>query len=324
MTAGRPPDDGTRPAGAGALISGRGSPTEVVRLLRECHDALGPDSPEWWGPNLLERIEAARSGQFLGVLWVGPKDEAVGVADWTDPGGAGRIASLYLTPGYRNPGALASFVRALDVAEPLRGITGPILGMPEPVSDLALAGLGFESVHRIDMVYPLDRPLPELREAAPGVPAGRSLVAADEDSIAALMARAYDDNRIDRRMFQTQRDPVDDARVATGHLIHGELGTWIPRASFGVEFEGRLVAATMVNEFHGPLISEVMTDPSARRVGHASRLIVRSLGAARALGLPEPRLVVTLENERAHRLYRSLGFRERPETLGNLWLRLGD
>ncbi len=87
--------------------------------------------------------------------------------------------------------------------------------------------------------------------------------------------------------------------------------------------EGRLVAATLVNELHGPLLSEVMVDPAWRRRGFARRLVARSIAAVRALALGPLRLVVTVGNDRAEPLYRSVGFVPTP-VRGTIWLRLPD
>ncbi|MCI4340565.1 MAG: GNAT family N-acetyltransferase, partial [Thermoplasmata archaeon] len=125
----------------------------------------------------------------------------------------------------------------------------------------------------------------------------------------------------DRWLFAQSLDAARDADAAADDLLGDGVGRWRPDASFGIEIEGRLVAATLVNELLGALLSEVMVDPAWRRRGLARRLIARSIAAVRSLGLGPLRLVVTVGNDRAEPLYRSMGFQPTP-VRGTLWLRL--
>ncbi|MCI4317077.1 MAG: GNAT family N-acetyltransferase, partial [Thermoplasmata archaeon] len=273
------------------------------------------------------RIDAARArvrdGTFLGSLWVGPKDEAVGLASWDTPTELGRRITLYLAEGYRNAGAVRTFLARVISSEP----GSPVLSIGDQIPQVdpavqaeVLSPLGFFLVRRADMTFPADRAIPDEPPAA--LPPMRNLAASDEEAIAQLMARAYDDNPTEQALFAGRRDPLEDARDGA-HMFLGEgLGEWLPSASFGVEENGRLIAATVVNDFHGPLLTEVMVEPAARRRGLATRLTRASVRAVRKRGIALLRLVVTTRNERAFRLYRATGWEVVPGSEGGVWLNL--
>jgi len=309
----------------GTLVEARSAVAETMRLLdaqeREAED-LPPLLRDWLRGGVRERRDQVRAGAFTGALWIGPKDEAVALAGWSLPAQVGRHADLFLLPGFRHPSSITAFVRAVDDLGPGRilGIAEPVLGVAPEALTAALAPLGFSRVLRTDMVYPPDRPLPP-RDALPAGATLRALTATDEPAIAGLVALAYDDTPVDRALFVRYLDPKEDARVSASDLLHGGVGSWRADASFGVWVGDSLVAATLVNLYHGPLITEVMVHPDHRRRGYARRLVGESLRAVRERALGTPRLVVTGGNDRARPLYRSLGFVEVRETEGGVWLR---
>ncbi|MCI4360624.1 MAG: GNAT family N-acetyltransferase [Thermoplasmata archaeon] len=306
---------------SGTLVLAQDAPGETLRLLDEQENDLDRQDPmTGWIRSGLNRLkERVRSGQIDGVLWIGPKDEAVGLATWPMPAGAGRRVSAYLASGYRTPAALAAFLRALDGQGPVRSVYGPVLGVPDEAVGAALSPAGFLAVVRGDMTYPETSPTPAVSPI--GGHASRSLDAADQGRIAGLLERAYSDTPIDRWLFAQSTDASRDAEQSAADLLGTGVGRWVPGASFGVEVKGRLVAATLVHELDGPLLSEVMVDPAWRRRGFARHLVARSIHAVRRLGLGTLRLVVTWGNDRAQPLYRSVGFVDSP-IRGTIWLRL--
>ena len=235
----------------------------------------------------------------------------------------GRRADLYLAQGYRNAGALRTFVtRVLDAekASPIVSVSDLIPSVSPEAQREVFGSLGFFLVRRVDMTFPNERPIPT--EPAGSTPTRRNLERSDEEGIARLMASAYDDNPTERALFVERRDPLEDARGGARMILGGGLGEWLSSASFGVEENGRLVAATVVNEFHGPLLAEVIVDPVARRRGLATRLMFASVRAVRERGDARLRLVVTTRNERAFRLYRNIGWKVVPGSEGGVWLNL--
>jgi ribosomal protein S18 acetylase RimI-like enzyme len=298
------------------------APAEALRLLDEWRRALDEGDPmvrAWVRPGVLALADGVREGTVTGGLWVGPKDEAIGIATWQIPAEVGIATGPFLAAGYRHPAPLAAFVSALERLQPVRIVYEPIPGLDSPAIGRALGPLGYTPVQRVDMRFPADAPLPAL----PLDPEGpiRPLRMADEGAIGDLLARGYADAPRERRLFARYQDPQVEGLDGARQLLHGEVGTWRPDASFAVEVDGRLVALTLVNELQGPLVSEVVTDPAYRRRGFAAQLLRSSVGAVRALGLGVPRLVVTVGNDRAQRVYRAFGFVEDPSTLGTLWMK---
>ncbi|HZY92739.1 MAG TPA: GNAT family N-acetyltransferase [Thermoplasmata archaeon] len=299
------------------------SKAEALRLLAELSEALAAEAGEESRATVTGLEEAVRAGDLPGALWVGPKDEAVGMAWWEPPSEVGRRAGLFLATGYRTEAALDGLIEAVEAIPdgPLLEVADRIPGVPPSVRAPVLAARGFVPVSRIDLAWPVGRPL-----LAPSpLPEGtaRALRPDDEATLAALLDRAYADNPIDRALFRQRRDAVDDARDAAHLLLAGQLGPWIASASFGAEVGGEVVGATLVNDYRGALITEVMVDPRHRRRGLARGLLLRSLAELVRLGRDDIRLVVTLSNEGAYRLYSSLGFAPLPATQGSTWLHAG-
>ena len=265
-------------------------------------------------------MELARGRALPGVLWVGPGEEAIALVDWETPAHAGRRVAIYVDSAYRSETALTSLMRGVHAEYPIRAVDDPILGFSSRQLAEVLGPLGFGEVRRVDMVYPVTEPLPQ----SPSVPEGpspRTIAPDDAAALAELVDAAYADNPVDRALFRQWPDPAADARALVDDLLADRVGRWVRDASFGVWDGARAVAATIVTDLHGPLIAEVMVAPSHRRRGLARRLLRHSLAALRSMGAGEPRLVVTLGNDRAVALYESFGFLRRPETEGAIWLR---
>lgn len=310
---------------SGDLVDIAAAAAETHRMLGELGSAWKAQGITWAEEAIAEMRRQLPLGELQGALWLGPKDEAVGLATWGHEGEVGRRVSLFLSEGYRNPAAFRAFVDRISRPGPHGGspvvawfdsIPGVDLDVQRPVFDPR----GAFHVVRIDLSYPLGK---ALFDAPVGTGAKvRPLVAADEAAVARLLERAYDDNPVERSVFVRFRDPTADAVASAHDLLHERYGRWMNEASFGA-FEGTsLAAAVLVNDLHGPLVTEVMTDPDHRRKGHAAHLLRAAVEALRAHGAPAPRLVVTTWNERAYRLYRRLGFEPIPGSAGGVWLEM--
>jgi GNAT superfamily N-acetyltransferase len=266
-------------------------------------------------------VPGIREGRLTGRLWIGPKDEAVGLAVWERGVPMGRRAFVHLDTGFRRASVLGAFVdrlRAEPGERPLLSVVDPVPGLPAAEVEIALTPRGFQRILRVDLLDP-GGPLPD----APELPGVRSVGAADAVPLARLLAEAYDDNPLDRALFWHELDALDDARFGIDQLFSGGVGTFWPDASFGVPSltePGRLLAATLVNDLNGPLLTEVMVAPDARRHGYARALVRASVAAVRARSAVPLRLVVSLRNRRAYALYERLGFRRDEATLGGAWL----
>ncbi|MCI4336199.1 MAG: GNAT family N-acetyltransferase [Thermoplasmata archaeon] len=306
---------------SGALVPASEAPAEALRMLEELARALRAEGVESAEAAVGPLAESVRRSALPGALWVGPKDEAVGIAVWEATGDVGRRTALYLSPAYRSDAAVISFLDALEAmpgALPLVELSDQLPGVTAAQRRAIFGARGFVAVPRLDLGWPVDRAPPE-----PLRPEGgqlRPLLPTDSTSLSRLLVAAYADNPTDVALFRRWKDPTLEARSSIEFLLSGDLGPWNAPASFGVEREGELGAATLVNELNGALISQVMSDPRYRRRGWATALLARTIGELRRQGTPSIRLVVTRENARAYRLYRRLGFEPVPGAEGVSWI----
>lgn len=306
---------------SGTLVPASGSPAESLRMLAELKEALAGEGVPDAGAAIDPLLQAAREGALPGTLWVGPKDEAVGIAVWEPAGDVGRRVALYLSPGFRASGPVHAFLDALEAADPalpLVEVSDQLPGVSSANRRAIFTQRGFVPVPRLDLGWPIDRPAPA--RPIPAEAVVRPLGSADAPELVTLSIAAYADNPIDVALFRRWRDPQRDAEAAVTYLVLGELGPFNPSASFGAFVGGTLAAATLVNDYHGALVSQVMCAPEFRRRGYASALVLRTVGALQEQRAVSIRLVVTRANERAYRLYRALGFEPIPGADGVSWL----
>ena len=298
------------------------APGETLRLVEALGARLRSDGAPWGTEQAGRLAESYRAGRLAGLLWTGPKDEAVGLALWEAKVPLGRRATIYLDDGYRSEGTLGGFVDRLLKAEgegPLLSVLDPVPGLVDEAVDRALGPRGFQRLLRADLIYPAARPVPEL----PPDPRVRPVRREDGGAVALLLEEAYRDNPGDRALFQHELDWAEDCRYATGQLLDGSVGTWWPSASFAIPDPSRpdrFLAMTLVNDLRGPLMTEVVVAPDGRRQGLARRLVLESVRAVRDRTPMPVRLVVTLRNRRAARLYESMGFVRSEEPVGGPWI----
>jgi ribosomal protein S18 acetylase RimI-like enzyme len=306
-----------------SVVSARAQPAEALRLLGEYRDFHIGEGKTWadlWVDSLRRKVE---DGSFEGRLWFGPKDDAIGLAGWETAGRLGRRGWIFLTEGYRSREALNEFLRRLE-ADPTNSL--PFLSLGDDVPGISegdraavFSARGFTSVVRADMRFPAGVDPPPVEGF--GTRTARALGMTDEPWVADLLRRVYAGSP-ERALFATSRDEEEDARQGAHEILHDGVGRWLPEASFGIADGDRLIAFTLANDFHGALISEVGVDPRFRRQGLARGLLPLTIRALRSAGFPSPRLVVTMWNERAVRLYRSVGFEFVPGGDGRVWLHL--
>jgi ribosomal protein S18 acetylase RimI-like enzyme len=171
----------------------------------------------------------------------------------------------------------------------------------------------------VDYRFPAGDPVPAPPEV--GFARIRTARASDAGVLAELHARAYSDDPVESTLFRERPDRLTDARHAIRGILGTGLGEWWPRASFVAERSGAALGATLVNGFHGPLITEVLVHPDYRRRGLATHLLARSVEAIRERTSDVPRLVVTETNQRAVALYQGFGFKVDLSSRGRVGLR---
>lgn len=289
------------------LVDAQRFPDEVLRLLSERRDDLVAAGASWADVVSDQLRTQVRSGSFLGAIWPGPSDEAVAMIGWQGAGTFGRRGWVYLARGHRSAGLLDRLLHQLDRegGPPFVGWSDQIPGLAPEQTDAIFRRRGYTPVVRAEMHLPrgvVISPQP----LAPAFSV-RSLSARDEDRVASLMKRVYH-GEPERALFATTRDEAEDARTSVHDIVHGGIGKWLPEASFGVDHEGALTAYTLANAHFGGLVTELGVAPAFRRKGLARALLARTTQSLRDLGFPEPRLMVTMWNDRAVRLYQRVGF----------------
>jgi len=308
----------------GSLVDALDFPAETLRLVAQYRDALRRDGKSWADSFARSVRSKLENRSFQGLLWSGTGEEAVALAGWEVSGELGRRAWLYLAEGYQRRPVLEGFLRRLEAAGgaalPFISWSDDVPGIAQVDREAVFARHGFSSVVRSDMRFPKGVEPARLPPDPSRLP--RRLSLADEVRIADLLFRAYADDPMERALFATTLDQREDARRGTHGLLHGEVGRWIPEASFGIEEGGRLIAHTLANDLEGGLITEVGVDPSFRHQGFARRLLPFTIDALRSAGFEAPRLVVTMRNTRAVELYLKVGFQFEPGGSGRLWLNM--
>ncbi len=141
---------------------------------------------------------------------------------------------------------------------------------------------------------------PELG-AAPGV---RTFESADIPALGELMYRAYL-NTIDY-----DGETLEQSAAEIVKTVEGEYGEFVASCSKVFVQGGALVSATMITRFQNrPFVAFTFTDPALSGQGLARLCMQAAMAALFKQGERELRLVVTLANAPAVRLYEKLGFR---------------
>ena len=303
----------------GSVVDAARSPSEALRLLDESEAALDPSGPltQWVREGNARFREQIRDGSVSGTLWIGPKDEAVALALWSEAPESGRNVVVALGDGFRSPETLVRFVQAIDTPAPVRSLGGPIAGLSDAAVGAALGPLGFTGVERMDMVFATATPVPVVAEVA-GLPSC-SIGREDQSKVGRLIERAYRDT-LDRWLFARTLD--DEFGAAAAAEVLG-TGVWEMAAGGVLRHRGsRRSRGRDPRErarWGAPERGHGRPRLAAARPGAPAHRPVDRRGAGARPG--SVRLVVTIGNDRAEPLYRSLGFEATP-LRGSLWLRV--
>jgi GNAT superfamily N-acetyltransferase len=117
------------------------------------------------------------------------------------------------------------------------------------------------------------------------------------------MYRAY----LDTVDYEGETPEEADAEIVK--TVAGEYGEFWPGCSMVIERAGSLMSATLITRFQNrPFVAFTFTDPAFSGQGLARDCMQAAMSELFAQGESELRLVVTLANTPAVRLYTRLGF----------------
>jgi GNAT superfamily N-acetyltransferase len=140
-------------------------------------------------------------------------------------------------------------------------------------------------------------------ERALDAPGLRCPTVVDVEALGSLMHRAY------AGTIDDGGESLDDAVAEVRKTFGGDYGAFDGEHSSVAVREGRVVSATLVTRWQArPFVAFTFTHPSFARQGLARATLERSMALLRRDGETELRLVVTLANDPARRLYESLAF----------------
>lgn len=259
------------------FLSGRSDlPTDDLKVHLDRYLSLPPEEQR-------SHLSVKKDGRIIGTVRLGPA-EISGFS--MDPAQAGETAAVLL--------------KAVDVlrAGGAAGITAHFEDRYEP----AFASLGFRPTFaRMRMEAPTMKKSP-----AQNV----KLQPPEEDEVLGLTTFLMDvyEGHIEQQ-YGMHVGTEEEWRGYVAGLLKGDSGRFMPDASYVALEADRIIGAILVTHWMGmPLVSElgVAKDRRGRGIGRA--LLETSIG--RLAGVDEPRLAlyVTVGNDPAIGLYRSLGF----------------
>jgi ribosomal protein S18 acetylase RimI-like enzyme len=251
--------------------------------------------------------EQLASGRVTGRLLV-VDGRPRGLATWSPGGPPGlSVHLLYAAAEGSDPAEYGRLLAAVEgEVGPVAFVTGPLAGLSDEVEESLMRSRGFRRFSRSEMRLDPHVPLAE-PTLVPGErvrPAGPS----DLPELAELHRRAYH-ARFDRYLFQEEPDERADALRGVREILEGRWGSLDPAGSWLLEQAGRPLGAVLsVRSPAGRLIADVVVDPEHHGSGIGRRVLTRALAALRQAEDSPVYLNVTEGNERALRLYGSLGF----------------
>jgi ribosomal protein S18 acetylase RimI-like enzyme len=258
------------------FLSGRGDlPTKDLTVHLDRFLSLPPEEQR-------AHFAAKKDGRIVGTVRLG----------------AAEISGFSMDPHYTDDAA-AVLLKAMDLLR-ARGATG-IIGHFEDRYETAFASLGFRRTFaRMRMEAPTKR----------WPPRDLPLQPPEEDEVLGLTAFLQDvyEGHIEQQYGMHVGSQGEWRGYVTG-LLKGDSGRFMPDASYVVLEADRIVAAILVTHWMGtPLVAELGVAKDRRGRGFGRGLVEASMGRLAGLGEPRIGLYVTLGNDPAIALYRSLGF----------------
>jgi ribosomal protein S18 acetylase RimI-like enzyme len=257
-----------------------------------------------WIPAFEERLAAGAIDGRLGVVDRRP----AGFVSWSAGNPLGvSVGLLYLEPEFAGPARYGELLDGLGaIAGAPAFVPGPLAGLTEDAEDRLMSARGYRRFGRSEML--LVGSSPALLAEPAGTDGLRPISPSDLTALAELHAQAYR-GRFDRYLFLEDTDERLDATKAVQDIVQGVWGELSATGSWMLEERGRALGAVLaVRPRSGTLIADVMVDPVLQGQGVGRRVLSTSIRALWLSGERRIFLNVTEGNERALRLYRSLGF----------------
>jgi len=222
-------------------------------------------------------------GRIIGTVRLGPAE----------------ISGFSMNPSHAGDTA-AALLRAIDLLH--AGGATTITAHFEDRYEAAFSSLGFRRVFaRLRMDAPTRKSTP--REDVKLQPPEEGEVL----GLTKFLMDVYEGHM--EQAFGMHVGPEEEWRGYVGGLFKGDSGRFMPDASY-VALEGdRIVGAVLVTHWMGmPLVAELGVAKDRRGKGLGRSLLEAAMGRLAGRGEPRLALYVTVGNEAAIGLYRSLGF----------------
>ena len=237
-------------------------------------------------------------------------------------GGRAIVGSLFAAGGFRGSGHEESLLDCVLAAAQGRPgndrVECQTLFSTSRKADERFARAGFESRRRHYLVRPLDGAVAVAKHALKLRPLRRE----DLGAAAQIIHRSHQGS-LDAALNLTYATPALCRSFVETLVLRAGCGRFDPEASLLAESgEGPVgvLLASQLSATNGH-ICQVSVLRSEQCRGLGTLLVTSALAAFRRQGLTSASLSVTLDNHRAYRLYRTLGFRLRKEFAAHAWVR---
>jgi ribosomal protein S18 acetylase RimI-like enzyme len=237
-------------------------------------------------------------------------------------GGRAIVGSLFAGEGFRGHGfeeSLLDQVLAEALGHPRNDrVECQTLFSTTTAADARFVRAGFHSRGRHYLVRPLAEPVGDPDRRLKVRPFRR-----DDLSLAAHIVHRSHQGTLDAALNLTYASPAHCRGFVETLVLRAGCGRFDPDASFVVETrEGAtgVLLASHLSRTNGH-ICQVSVVPEAQGRGLGAVLMTSALASFQRQGLQTASLSVTVDNQRAYRLYERLGFRLRKPFAAHAWVR---
>jgi ribosomal protein S18 acetylase RimI-like enzyme len=254
------------------------------------------------------------------VLQDGPR--CVSYCYYMLDGGRAIVGSLYAAEGFRGQGleeALLDQVLAEAQAHPRNDrVECQTLFSTTAAADNRFVRAGFMSRGRHYLVRPLAQPVAPPEHEAKVRPFRR-----DDLTLAAHVVHRSHQGTLDAALNLTYASPAHCRGFVETLVLRAGCGRFDPEASFVVETRQGAVGVLLASHLSrsNGHICQVSVLPEVQARGLGWLLMTSALASFRRQGLQTASLSVTVDNQRAYRLYERLGFRLRKPFAAHAWVR---